>query len=206
MNRVLRVLTYGILIVIIGCSQPIAYSEGISNCDKIHNDKMDAEIEKLKKGLKSSPVMKTPECLIGVSLPSFQIKSLNRDFNVNELRGKKTILCFWESNCPPCIYRIPVYNKLKDELGSENYNFISIGLDSQEDIVKSTEKHSWTYTHALNGRELIEDVFELNFGYPVTFLVDEDLVIVAKIPSSKIEEVESGEAYSEVLKIIREND
>lgn len=65
---------------------------------------------------------------------------------------------------------------------------------------------NWNYTHALNGRALIEDVFELNFGYPVTYLIDEDLVIIAYISSSSIEKVESGQAYAEVLQTIREND
>ena len=65
---------------------------------------------------------------------------------------------------------------------------------------------NWNYTHALNGRALIEDVFELNFGYPVTYLIDEDLVIRAYISSSSIEKVESGQAYTEVLQTIREND
>ncbi len=203
---ILQTLCFGLIVLFIGCSQPIPYSEGINTCDKLHNDKINIELENIKNGQKASLLTKTPDCLIGVTLPSFNIKSLNEEFNIINLRGKKTILCFWESHCPPCIYRIPIYNKLKEELGTDNYNYLSIGLDSQEDIIKTTEKHNWTFIHALNGRELIEDVFKLNFGYPVTFIVDEDLVIRAKILSSTIEEVESGLAYKEVLQIVRENE
>ena len=200
----IHILT-SLITLLIACNQSIPYADGIGECDRIHNERIEAEMAKLKSGLKTSPVLKTPECLVGVRLPECDIETSNQKFSINKLKGKKTILCFWESNCPPCIYRIPIYNKLKSQLGEENYNFISVGLDTKENIISTTDKYNWKYIHATNGRLLIEEVFELNFGYPVTFLVDENLVIQAIIPSSTKEEVETGDAYSELLKIIMDN-
>ncbi len=159
--------------------------------------------EKVLQGLKPEGVRTNRECLVGVSLPNFNIQTLDSEFSVNSLKGKRTVISFWESNCPPCIYSIPLYNKLKSELGSDEYNFISIGYDKKQEIPK---KHEWSFTHALNGRELIDDVFQLYFGYPLTLLVDENLVITNIFPGASREKIESGEAYSKILAIITSNE
>ncbi len=52
MNKYSAIVSLGMVMLLIGCSGPIPCSEGIDTCQSIHKERVNAEIEKLKKGLK----------------------------------------------------------------------------------------------------------------------------------------------------------
>jgi thiol-disulfide isomerase/thioredoxin len=167
---------------------------------------MDKHADKVRKGIPTKGVRKSAKCLVGVRLPDFDIKTVSSTFNIKELKGKKSIICFWESNCPPCMYSIPLYKNVKEKLGDDEFNFVAIGLDNEEDILEIAEKFEWDFTHALNGDELITKVFQLNFGYPLTIFVNEELVITDIFPGVSREKIKSGIALSSILEIVNQYD
>lgn len=180
------------------------YELGIEECKQSHQESMMALLEKAKKGLPTEPVITSRDCLIGLSLPLDLEISTTKGSSISreELRGKKSVINFWFSSCPPCIAEIPMFNELADSYPREDVNFISIGKDPKAEVNSFLEKYKWNFIHASNGMYLDEDVFKLYFGYPLTIVVDEDLVIKAIFPSFNEEKLNSGEALKICQNII----
>lgn len=53
----------------------------------------------------------------------------NRQINLADFRGKVILLDFWASWCTPCLESLPAYDRLRAELGTEDFDVISINVD-----------------------------------------------------------------------------
>ena len=88
---------------------------------------------------------------------------------------------FWFANCAPCVAEVPGLNQLVKTYGKEKLRYLAISSDSQEDVAAFLKDHEWDFDHVGNGKSLIKDVFHLAWGYPTTFLVDQNGIIVKSI-------------------------
>jgi thiol-disulfide isomerase/thioredoxin len=159
----------------------VTYQEGLDNCRRI------AEVNS-----KSNPGvmgLTNPDCMIGASAPEFSALTLDgKPFTTQSLKGKITVLNFWMISCPPCIAEIPGLNNVVQKYGRENFNFIAIGMDDEKDINHFLIRNPWSFDQIASGSSLIFDVFKIGWGFPTTFVLDQDGVIIGAFSGGKTDE------------------
>lgn len=120
-----------------------------------------------------------PTCLIGTSLPSFSAKTIDGTIiNKDYFKGKITIINFWFSTCSPCIAEIPGFNIVMEKYGKEKVNYLGITTDSENDTKETIEETNWKFEQISNAKKLITETFKMYWGYPTTFIVDKNGVII----------------------------
>ncbi|MGC3945449.1 MAG: TlpA disulfide reductase family protein [Chryseolinea sp.] len=82
-------------------------------------------------------------CIVGSELPEFNLVSRDgRTFTNEKLYGKVVYLNIWTIHCGACWAEIPVLNKLDTVYnGNQDFVFISILLDKEEDLSEFLQKH-----------------------------------------------------------------
>lgn len=110
---------------------------------------------------------------IGDSFPSFKTKFLygGTDFDLNQTRGKYTLIDFWGSWCIPCVKEMPklleYYEKHKDKL-----NIVGVANDQYQSWKTFLDKNKYTWVQILdqNSPKLV-DILNIKV-YPTKFLLD----------------------------------
>lgn len=116
--------------------------------------------------------------LEGKPFPEFEAKNLdNQLINNNTLIGKTTVIKTWFINCKPCIAEMPELNKLVHQYEGENVQFISLALDTKEELEEFLEKTEFNYAVLPEQKVLIQDVLKLN-AYPTHIIVNKSGEIV----------------------------
>ncbi len=124
----------------------------------------------------------SPSCVIGAVLPKFESTTIkNRQINADYFKGKVSIVNFWFVGCAPCVAEVPGFNNLVKKYGKDKLRYVAVSLDSQEDVEAFLNTHEWDFDHVCNGKKIIEEIFHLPWGYPTTFLVDQNGVIIKNI-------------------------
>lgn len=93
----------------------------------------------------------------GDTPPDFTLTSLDgEDITLSDLRGKKVVLNFWATWCPPCKAEMPHMQSFYDKYGKEkNVEIIAVNLTSAERDVTADAKVDTVMT--------FRDSFELTF-------------------------------------------
>lgn len=79
--------------------------------------------------------------VIGQKAPNFNLLDINnKPVSLSDFEGKYVLLDFWATWCRPCIAEIPTLKKIKKELGSDNFEIVSICIDRNNDGSISTWK------------------------------------------------------------------
>lgn len=93
----------------------------------------------------------------GDTPPDFTLTSLDgEDITLSDLRGKKVVLNFWATWCPPCKAEMPHMQNFYDEYGKEkNVEIIAVNLTTAERDVTADAKVDTVMT--------FRDSFELTF-------------------------------------------
>ncbi|MFI2130071.1 redoxin domain-containing protein [Lysinibacillus fusiformis] len=93
----------------------------------------------------------------GDTPPDFTLTSLDgEDITLSDLRGKKVVLNFWATWCPPCKAEMPHMQSFYDEYGKEkNVEIVAVNLTTAERDVTADAKVDTVMT--------FRDSFELTF-------------------------------------------
>ena len=178
-------------------SSGISYQEGLDNCQKIVDENQKLYPDKL--------IYTGPDCLLGASVPEFSALLMDgKKISIDYFKGKITVLNFWMISCPPCIAEIPGFNNVVNKFGHDKLNYLAIGPDDEKDIISFLKNHPWEFSQLSTGKEIIYDVFKKNWGYPTTYVINEDGVIVAAFSGGKTDERAVKEIEDKLTKIITE--
>ena len=108
--------------------------------------------------------------------PDFSVTTLDgNEVTLSDLRGRRVIVDFWATWCPPCIKEIPHFIRLAKEHDLIELTIIGISDEPESMLRQFAQKEGINYLIASD---------ELNFapynkitGIPTTFFIDEDGVI-----------------------------
>ncbi len=180
-------------LTIYSCQKPktSTYAEGLENCNQIQEEK--------KRENPNAFLFENPDCIIGSQIPDFDAITVEgKKINRESLKGKISIVNFWFTTCAPCVAEIPGFNSIVDKYGTNNMNYIAIGRDDNKDIKDFLHEHPWKFEHIPDGTDIIQNNFKLRWGFPTTFLLNKNAVIILAFSGGKTDST----AVAEIQKIL----
>ena len=109
----------------------------------------------------------------GINFPKFSFTNLNgKEYNNDNTLGKRLIVKCWFINCKPCIAEFPELNQLvEDYEDREDFLFISLAIDSKDELDKFLLKKVLKYETIPNQEEFMEKTLDVK-QYPTHFVID----------------------------------
>lgn len=101
-----------------------------------------------------------------------------KEISLNDYKGKFVFLDFWGSWCAPCIDELPMHVEVYNTIDKSKIEFLGIaGNDNNERLSKTLTQFNVEWNQILSNE--IPDQYGIT-GYPTSFLIDPDGIIVAK--------------------------
>ena len=117
------------------------------------------------------------EKVIGTEAPELSIATLDGEtVNLNSLRGKRVVLDFWATWCPPCRKEIPHFVRLRRETSFDELIIIGLSSEDAETVRQFAEENGINYPLSA-GRADLPEPFSAVRSIPTTFFIDEDGII-----------------------------
>jgi peroxiredoxin len=125
----------------------------------------------------------TYESWYGKTAPDFALEDLaGKQHKLSDYRGKKVMLVFWATWCPPCKMEIPDLVKLRGELTEDKLAMLAISAE-KEDLVKGfVAKQNINYTILLDTGKMptpfgFMRIYQTS-GVPCSFFIDAEGKII----------------------------
>jgi|GEM_PF-5043023 len=121
----------------------------------------------------------------GMIAPGFEGPTLNgQTVQLSDYYGKYVLIDFWGTWCSPCIEDIPYLRGAYEAYSRNQFDILAVANDNPDSVRIFIDKEElrWTQVVQRQGNDSLSavlDTYKIN-GYPTTFLVDPDGVIVAK--------------------------
>ncbi|MDZ5710626.1 peroxiredoxin family protein [Jeotgalibacillus haloalkalitolerans] len=134
----------------------------------------------------AAPVESSGAVKEGNTVPSVEVTTLDGEtVNLADYRGKKVILNFWATWCPPCMAEMPhMQEYYENEAGEQNVEILAVNLTSKDNgmdrIESFVEDYELTFPILLDETGAMGDEFQA-FFIPTTYLIDEEGVIQRKL-------------------------
>jgi cytochrome c biogenesis protein CcmG/thiol:disulfide interchange protein DsbE len=136
--------------------------------------------------------------------PKFSLKTLSGEhFNFEQLNGKPTMINFWFTKCAPCIDEMPVLNQIA-ETYKNDFNFIAITYETDNDVEKFLKKHPFGFKHLVNAKKFTDSLGIK--AYPLNLFLDKNGVLKYILGGISYERLEGGKLKmgegNEIIEII----
>ena len=135
---------------------------------------------------KLNKAKKTELVKIGEKVPAFSgPNSKGILLDLNEIKGKVTIIDFWASWCKPCRIENPNLVNLYDKYHDNGLEIISISLDSETQrlawikAIKKDQLNWFNISNLKSWNDPIAQLYGVN-SIPATFIIDQDGVLIDK--------------------------
>lgn len=116
----------------------------------------------------------------GEVAPDFELETLDGSLiRLSDLQGKKVILNFWYTWCPPCREEMPEMQKFYDEYG-DDVEIVAVNLTemekSEQDIHDFIDEFSFTYTVPLDRDSNVSDQYKI-YAAPTSYFIGTDGIV-----------------------------
>lgn len=138
----------------------------------------------------SESILQTSEGLREGNIPpDFDLETLDgTPVKLSDYKGKKVILNFWASWCPPCKAEMPhMQNYYKTKAGRDNVEILAVNLTSaerggnvREKVGNFIKEYGLTFPVPLDESGHIGETFQA-FTIPTTYMIDTNGLIYTKI-------------------------
>lgn len=131
---------------------------------------------------------------LSVPAPNFELIALNGEkVRLSDFRGKKVLINFWATWCPPCVKEMPAMQAFYDEYAAkENIVIFAINATNQEattDTVKQfVRKNGISFPILLDEQGDVLLHYEV-LTLPTSLIIDEGGMVVEQILGPVTEEV-----------------
>ncbi|MRX70712.1 redoxin domain-containing protein [Bacillus lacus] len=118
----------------------------------------------------------------GNAAPDFTLETIRGEtVTLSDLKGKKVLLNFWATWCPPCREEMPAMEKIHEGYGESvvvlAVNFTS-SESSRENVSQFVNDLELTFPVVLDNEGINAD-YQI-FNYPTTYVLNEDGIIESK--------------------------
>ncbi|MDR1155017.1 MAG: TlpA family protein disulfide reductase [Bacteroidales bacterium] len=122
----------------------------------------------------------------------------NSAISPEDLKGKYVLLDFWATWCGPCLQELPHLKELYAKTDRAKFEIVGIVGDSPSDaLTKTIDRHAVTWPQILSDdANKITETYGIS-GYPTTFLIDTEGIIIAK-------NLRGNELEEKVLSLMKE--
>lgn len=125
------------------------------------------------------------------ALPGLTLKTLTGEsIQLNQLKGKPTMINFWFTTCAPCIDEMPALNQLAERYKNEA-NFIAVTYESDKEVKIFLRKHLFNFQHLVNGQGLIDSLGITAF--PRNLFLDKEGILKYAESGIPYESLDDGE-------------
>lgn len=119
----------------------------------------------------------------GNEAPDFELTTLDGEkMSLSDLKGKKVLLNFWATWCPPCRSEMPDMQKIYDEYEDEVV-IAAVNLTSSESSVDTVESFvkelNLTFPVFLDEKGKVNSEYEV-LSYPTSYFIDQEGIIKTK--------------------------
>ncbi|MGG7619296.1 peroxiredoxin family protein [Bacillus coreaensis] len=120
-----------------------------------------------------------PGLRVGEKAPDFELMTLDgKTVKLSDYRGKKVILNFWATWCPPCKAEMPDIQKFYNE-ADDNVEILAINIDPQYDVKKFVREANVTFPVLLDSKDEVNNLYRI-LTIPTTYFIDGDGIIRSK--------------------------
>jgi peroxiredoxin len=114
----------------------------------------------------------SPDIEIGSAAPSFELKTLDgKKLRLENLRGKRVLLNFWATWCPPCKAEMPELERFYHQ-HKKDIEVVAVNIDSQSNVKGYAKKLGLTFPILLDEKNEVNKDYGV-LSIPTTYLIDE---------------------------------
>lgn len=128
----------------------------------------------------------------GVPAQDFSAATLDgKTFELNQTKGKVTVLTFWSTKCQICAAEMPKLNKLVDKYDSEKVAFIGLTMNNESMVKDYLKKKTFSFTIIPNSLGVVlkyadrDSQGRLLMGYPTHYIINQEGEVVLKTSGFK---------------------
>ncbi|MGE1165042.1 TlpA disulfide reductase family protein [Peribacillus simplex] len=122
---------------------------------------------------------------IGAKAPDFNLKTLDgKQVELSDYKGKKVMLNFWATWCPPCKKEMPDMEKYTQQAG-DDVVVLAVNIDPENDVKSFVNNNGITFTIPLDSQSAktpVNDLYNISF-IPTTYFIDKKGIIRNKVIS-----------------------
>ena len=122
------------------------------------------------------------DTLLNRSAPPFSRTDLaGTRINLSAYRGKVVLLNFWATWCAPCRVELPRFAAWEKKYGPQGFQVLAVSMDDDPALVRDFLRQIQPNYPVLIGDARLGENYGGVLGVPVTFLIDRDGIIRARI-------------------------
>ncbi|MEH6955744.1 redoxin domain-containing protein [Neobacillus drentensis] len=134
---------------------------------------------------------------IGAKAPDFELKTLTGEkIKLSNLKGKKVMLNFWATWCPPCKAEMPAMEQFSKQM-EKDIVILAVNIDPQLDVQGFVDENKITFPIPLDVDDKVNETYQV-LSIPTTYFIDSKGIIQNKyIGGMKLEDMKD---YTKKLK------
>ncbi|WP_052137977.1 TlpA family protein disulfide reductase [Heyndrickxia ginsengihumi] len=131
----------------------------------------------------------SPDLKVGTTAPDFSLKNLNNEtIHLSDFKGKKVILNFWATWCPPCKKEMPLLEEVYKKYPS-TVKIVSVNIDPQADVKRYIQNTGITFPVLLDENGDVNEVYNV-MTVPTTYLIN---------GQGEIKQIQQGQLTKDIL-------
>jgi peroxiredoxin len=120
---------------------------------------------------------------IGAKAPDFELKTLTGEkIKLSNLKGKKVMLNFWATWCPPCKAEMPAMEQFSKQM-DKDIVILAVNIDPQLDVQGFVDENKITFPIPLDTDDKVNETYQV-LSIPTTYFIDSKGIIQNKYTGS----------------------